>query len=299
MNPITKYIATADLHGRKNKPEYRTDIDYFETFLDKLRWIIETANKEKARLLIAGDIYDSSLCGSDVNNKVLECLQKAIHLPYVVAGQHDLLYHTDLHKTPLYNLELAEAVHILSGVYNEFTGVSFEEEIPEIPNEFLIIHKCITPGVPPFFLSDAIAAKTFIRKHRRFKYIISGDYHPSHYTKLGSTHLINCGTIMRNKKDMVDHIPKVWLIDTIEDTVTPLVVPHKPFDEVFDLEAIAYSKEHGIEINTDRIQQLVNTEVTSIELHAIVWMVYKQFKEKHGDKTPKVPLVQEVLDSCK
>lgn len=297
---VTRYIATADLHGRKNKPEYRTDEDYLETFLGKLSWIVNMANLQKARILIAGDIYDSSLCGSDVNNRVLSTLLKAKYKPYVVAGQHDLLYHTDLHKTPLYNLELAGAVRIIHGEYGQFTGVGFEEEIPSEANTILIMHKTITPGKPPFFLPDAMAAKTFIRRYKHFKYIVSGDYHPNHYTKLGDTHLINCGTIMRNKRDMVDHIPTVWLIDTLEDVVTPLVVPHKPFEEVFDLEAIAYSKEHGIEINTEKIQKIIGAkEEDSLELSDIVWAVYKQFREEQGNRTPRSSLVQEVLDACK
>lgn len=296
---ITKFVATGDLHGRKNKPEYRTDESYLGTFIGKFSWVIQKANSINARLLIAGDIFDSSLCGTDVNNRILALFQTAKHTPYVVAGQHDLLYHTDLAKTPLYNLELAGAIKILQGEYEQFTGVSFEEEIPTEGNDFLIIHKTITPGAPPFFLPDAVAAKAFLRKNMRFKYIISGDYHPSHYTALKGSHLINVGTLMRNKKDMVDHVPTVWIIDTELDTVEPCVVPHKPFEEVFDMEAIAYSKEHGVEINIEKIQKLMDTETTSVLLDDIVWMVYKQFEEEHGAEFLSTSLIQEVLDTCK
>jgi len=290
---ITKFVACGDLHARNNKPQYRKD-DYWGAFRKKLTWIVDFANKQNARLLIAGDLFDSSRVPMHVTNIVTGILQTAKFTPYVVPGQHDLLYHTDIEDTPLFNLHINNVVEILSGVYDGFTGVGFGQEIPPDANQFLIIHKSVTPAEPPFFLDDAIAAQSMMKEFPQFKYTISGDYHPWHYAEREGRHLINVGALMRNQKTMHKHKPVVWLIDTEADKVEMKEVPHELFEDVFDTEAIAYNEEHGIKIDTSKLQELILEGGEELELDAVVWQVYKE-TESTIDKTT----IREVLEGCK
>lgn len=284
-------IACGDLHLEKNNPQFRID-NYWQTGQDKLLWIIHTANAHNARLIIAGDIFNTSKVTPDVINVAIAIFKEALHTPYVVAGQHDLLYHTDIEKSPLFSLVLAGAVRNIHGSFGAFTGAGFEEEIPDIVNEFLITHTCVTPAEPPFFLKSAISAKDLMKQREGYKYIISGDYHTPHHraTKRGR-HLINVGTMLRNKKDMQDHTPTVWLIHRKSGTVEPLIVPHEPYDKVFNLDAIAYEEEHGIKIDTSKLKDLILTSTEEVTLKSVVWKVHEGTKDDINKA-----FVQEVLE---
>lgn len=282
-----KILGCADLHARKESPVYRCD-DYWLAFRRKLNFVVDTANEHDALLTISGDIFDSSRASVEVLNTVAAILKRAVHVPLAVAGQHDLLYHTNLKKTPLWNLHMNGVIKLIdqydyptvvSGV--SFAGASFEEEIPDEEADVLLIHACVTEGEPPFFLKEAIAAYDIAEALPQFKYIISGDYHPSHHHISGDDrHVINCGTLMRNKKDMKDHEPVVWLIDTDKDTVTPVAVPHEPYSTVFNLEKIEREKKHGITIDTSKVTDIINKDSVELKLDIVVWQVRKTFKEQ-------------------
>ena len=301
---MNNFIACGDLHADKNKPRYRKD-NYWGTWQHKMLWVINLANERNARLLIAGDIFNTSRVSPDVTNVALAIFKEAKYQPYVVAGQHDLKYHTDIEKTPLFTLAIARVVKIIQGHYKEFTGAGFEEGIPQAENKFLITHTCITPRRPPFYLTDAVSAKKFMRMHPGYEIIISGDYHVPFHTKLGSRHLINTGTLIRNKKDMKNYVPYVWYIHTSKDIQiegTPLVsiekirVPHEPYEDVFDVDAIEYEEQHGITIDTERLKHLVESGIEHNNLDSIVWTLYKQLK-KEGTIINK-QMTEEILENA-
>lgn len=291
-----KVLAAGDLHIDNGRPHYRRD-DYWGTAQRKLKSIIDIANENDARLKIAGDIFNSSRASTHVINVTMAIFQKAKYLPCVVPGQHDLIHHTNLAQTPLYNLHIAGALKIIDKVHNNVTGVGFEQPIPAEGNEFLLIHKCITEKEPPFFLEDAVSAKTMMDDYPDYKYIISGDYHPAHVHEKDGRWLINTGTMLRNKKDQTKHKPTVWLIDTDENTVTGIEIPHEPFDEVFDIEQIEYDIQHGIEIDTERLQQLMDADGEEIDLETIVYKVAHEFRAK--GLNPSKTLIKETLAHVK
>jgi len=275
---VKTYLCTGDLHANKNNPRYRIDT-YWETWQSKVQWIIDTANKNNAITLIAGDIYDTSRMYADVINTVLELFSKFDIPPYVVAGQHDLLYHTSSEKSPLNTLHLAGAVRWI-GESSNVVGVSFGENIPTIKKDICVIHKCITPKKPPFFLSDAISAKKFLKKNKQFNVVVSGDYHVPFTVKVGKRVLINTGTIIRNKKDMEQYTPVVWILKYDHTahrvvSVNKKVIPHEPYKKVFDIEAIQYEKEHNITIDTSKLVKLMKEDIQELSFKQIVWALYR------------------------
>ena len=293
---MNTFLACGDLHADKRRPRYRKD-DYWDTWQRKMLFSIYVANRYDARPLIAGDMFNTSRVPPDVINVVMAILSEAKYTPYAVAGQHDLLHHTDIEKTPLFSLVVAGVVKLIQGHYKEFTGAGFEEEIPTGGNKFLITHTCITPRRPPFYLTDAIAAKKFMRMYPGYEIIISGDYHVPFHTKLGNRHLINTGTLIRNKKDMKKYKPYIWLIRTKGGvSVEKIEVPHEPYEDVFDVEAIEYEEQHGITLDTERLKNLVESGVEHNDLDTIVWTLHKQLK-KEGTVVNKA-MTKEVLENA-
>ena len=301
---MNNFLACGDTHADKRKPRYRTD-DYWGTWQRKMLWVVGESNRLNARLLIPGDIFNTSKVSPDVINIVMAILREAKYTPYAVAGQHDLLHHTDIEKTPLFALVVAGVVKLIQGHYKEFTGAGFEEEIPTGSNKFLLTHTCITPRRAPFYLTDAIAAKKFMHMHPGYEIIISGDYHVPFHTVLGKRHLINTGTLMRNKRDMKKYIPYVWHIHISKDiqiegrpliSIEKIEVPHEPYEDVFDIDAIEYEEQHGITLDTERLKNLVDSGIEHNDLDSVTWTLYKQVT-KDGETINKT-MVKEVLDNA-
>ena len=286
------YVGCGDIHVDNQSPKYRLD-DYWAAVQWKLTWIVNFTNTAHARLLIAGDLFNSSRASTHVINVIMAILQKANKTPYCVAGQHDLIHHTDIEQTPIWNLKTAGVIRLLDETSKQFTGVSFENDIPTVENEFLIIHKCVTEKEPPFFLEDAVSAQDMMKEYPNYKYIISGDYHPAHYHQYKGRHLINVGTMMRNKKGMDQHVPCVWLIDTDSEDVERYDIPVLPYDEVFDLKAMAYDEKHGIEVDTTKLKKLMESDIDDIQLSDIIWQVADEF-ERNGHN-PNKELIREAL----
>jgi DNA repair exonuclease SbcCD nuclease subunit len=299
-----KILAASDVHVRETTPRYRRD-NYCRASLGKLAFAVETANEHDATLAIAGDLFDTSKASVDLLNQVAMILQCAKHTPICVAGQHDLRYHTSLHKTPLYNLYIHNTIKLLSIddylLAPTIRGISWGDEYSsgysdDIEAEILLIHHCCTPDEPPFFLEDALSAKQLASRFPGCKYIISGDYHESFVKETSHGTVINCGTFMRNKKDMLDHEPKVFLIDTAVDRITPIKIPIEPAEVVFDIEAMEYDEKHGITIDMEKLRELMGSAIEKVEYRNIVMQIYKTMSE---DEQPTLKLIDEVFDGIR
>ena len=109
-----RFIVCADLHIRSTRPRFRKD-DYFKTVCRKLRHIVQLCNKYEVDLIIAGDIFDTVKVGYKVLNRVIQILRVLRKKCYVVAGQHDMLYHNNsLVASPLMTLVYTRSVTLLS-----------------------------------------------------------------------------------------------------------------------------------------------------------------------------------------
>jgi len=298
MIDMTEYIACADIHISEDRPRYRKD-DYFNTGLRKLSTTVDISNQCDARLLIAGDIFNSSRASTNAINRVIEVLQKATYTPIAVVGQHDLRFHSGrLTATPIYTLHLAGVIKLLDDrTDGKVTGVSWNSEVPDEHNDILLIHKCLTPGEPPFFLEDAISAEEMIRLHPQFRVIISGDYHVPFVTEGGDGNVVvNCGTLLRNKKNMLDYTPTIYRIGIGPNNVQiePMLLPVQPAKEVFNLDQIEYDKEHGITIDTTKLKELMHGDSEhQPSLREVVKMLKPQSEVDIDDK-----LVEEVFDNA-
>ena len=243
---MARYIFAADLHIRSNRPHLRKD-DYFLTVIGKFRQILKHCRDKKAILIVAGDFFDSTKVGIKVVNAVMKLMRTAKVECRVVLGQHDMNFHTmDFSGSPVQTLVHAGLVKVLTKNLEGMCGCSFGEEPndPEHhPDNILVIHKSITPGTPPFYLPDALSSEDMIEKYMGYQIIVSGDYHQPFVAKKWNRVLINCGPMMRENIDQVDQKPRVYFVDTEENTILPLFLRIKPASEVFSLDMAKKAEE--------------------------------------------------------
>lgn len=245
------YIACADLHIRFKRPQYRCD-DYFKTACRKFRQIIYLCNKYKCDLIVAGDFFDSVTVGYKVLNTILKILKTLKGKCFVVAGQHDMSFHShSLVSTPLQTLVYTKRVILLKrdepykNGEDYLYGCSFGEEpvVPQQKNGILVIHRSITPAEPPFFLTEAISAKEAFKKYRNYSFVIAGDYHVPFniFDGVDMTAIINCGPMLRQSIDQINLEPVIWLINKLG--VKPIKLNIEPSESVFALEQIKQKEE--------------------------------------------------------
>lgn len=227
-----KWIYTADWHIRFNKPRIRTD-DYANVQYEKIKWICELANKEKAGILVAGDLFDKPICPIEWTYKYMELLMGVMDNVFTIYGQHDIHFHNpNIKRTPYGVFIVSRAIRQAKYVMDV---CNFGEEVPPVSKStHLCIHAPITKDKPPFFMEDAVSAKDFLKKHYKWEYIVSGDFHEQHVTEMDGRFLFNPGPIMRTAKDKIDFKPAVILHDDRTNEWEWIHIPIK--HDVFDLD---------------------------------------------------------------
>jgi len=263
------YLVSTDWHITNKTPRIRTD-DYQDTIFHKIEWICKLANKQDCPLVIAGDLYDKPLLPMTLQNQLIKIFQSVKNGVYGVWGQHDVFFHNpDLNKTCYGNLLNSKALKPVSDL--GWIGVNFGEDIPEDIG-ILCIHHPITPGPPPFYMSNAVSAEDFMKKHKTFRVIISGDYHVHHITRTKNQLLINSGPIMRMSKDKMEYIPKVVMFDdeTLEYTTFDIPIEKEVFNlDIADKDDMSEYKEELRELANSIRMNSVDKKFEDVLEHVI------------------------------
>ncbi len=237
-----KGIAVADIHTRASNPQFRID-SYPIAILNKVKFIVKTANKYRATIFIAGDIFHNLKVSYKYTNQLIRILRKAKYGIYTVPGQHDQEHHEqDMTPTPYQNLIEAGVITDVNGkCINGICGIGWEGVSPTISNDvahsILIMHYCVTDGTPPFFLKKSAKSSTeIIKQYSKYSHIICGDYHVPHIKRIGDQLCINCGAIGRSNKDQYNHKPRIVLFDTDRPGKYKIIyVPIEPPEKVFNI----------------------------------------------------------------
>jgi len=267
-----KFLLTGDWHIDNNKPERRTD-DYWNTVKNKISFIVDLAVEENAIVLQPGDFFNSHKANDFLKRWVIQKLRNKDITTLTVFGQHDLRYHSsDIKNTPLGVLQAAGVASILDSYPITYSavdvyGASWWENIPKPidpkPTNILVLHKMIIKDEKLWEGQEDAAMGNILLKSSGFDLILSGDNH-SHFTISTKTgkHLVNAGSLLRTAIDQSDHVPTVYIYDSVKKTITPHEVPHKPFSEVFDLSKYEAEKERDekLEAFMERITGEVELE---------------------------------------
>lgn len=247
-------LVIGDPHVESRQPGFRKD-DFPHVILDKIQWCLDYAREQKLLPTFLGDIFDKP---RDNHTWIIgELLEMMLAYPSIgIYGNHDCA-ETELNEHDSLSIliksgcfRLVEPGNVWSG---EFEGrrvvVGGSCYRQTIPKEFDI------SIVPSETLFDEAPRVVWLTHHDidfagyesgRFKpfeiknvdLLINGHIHRRlDSIPAGDTLWMNPGNISRRSRSEAirSHIPKVLEI-TFNDSsyeIKDVIVPHKPFDEVF------------------------------------------------------------------
>ena len=132
-----KLLITADWHIRKTKPVCRTDEDWIGTQKEAVKQVLKLAVRYKTDVCIVGDIFHSNSdtdfeCLQLVQNFARELKENGLRL-FILAGNHDLLYHSSLNmnRSAVGILFRSENIFPLSKLGENVSATNFDEEVED------------------------------------------------------------------------------------------------------------------------------------------------------------------------
>lgn len=270
-----KLIVTADWHLRATKPRCRTDENWIETQRNALAQIKKISVEKNAPVFVVGDLFHSN---SDTS---FECIQLVQGLAdelgelYILAGNHDLLYHSsqNIHKSAIgvllnsNNVALIKEFNLWVLKHKDVTCScsNFDEEDNK-DAEIVFKHTLVFPdlkSLPPNV--DAITAKELLEEFSNANWIFTGDYHRNfHYEKNGR-HVVNPGCLLRQASDMKNYQCGVYYVNTDENIVkfVPIIDNESFVDDSYILKQ--EEREERIESFVDKLSDTKNVSLDFVD----------------------------------
>ena len=220
---MPKFIFTADWHIRPDRPICRIDEDWIETQEEQLYFITQQCAKYNCPLIIGGDIFHIPQVSDKLKNMVMDYILR--QETYVIAGNHDLPYHSWKNVS-----ESSFGVLFKSGVIKDLLDFGafahFGNNMAGYKDEIVFIHESIFASAsdcPPNM--KAKTAEEILEEYPDAKWILCGDIHRSFHYKKRDRHVIMAGCLNRQAADYKDYTPVIWFIDTDNNIVEKIEVP--------------------------------------------------------------------------
>ena len=219
-------LHSADWHLRLDLPRCRVDSDWLETQRGIVRQIVALANSLDVPATAAGDIFHTPRVPDEVVSMLIEEAQKAKHGISIIAGNHDLPYHSwDNVSRSSFGIIWNLAVAHQSGFFPlwELGGANnWGLPLPTPPgNGILFLHRLVFKNkkdLPPNV--EASTAQDVLDEFPDYNWILTGDMHQAfHYVGPDGRHVVNPGCITRQAADFRDYRPSVYLVDTDAEIV--------------------------------------------------------------------------------
>jgi DNA repair exonuclease SbcCD nuclease subunit len=197
------YLVTGDWHLRKDRPICRTDEHWIATQKEKIKQVIEIADKHDCKIVHTGDLFHRARTIPEI-----ELLVQDVEMSLLMGGNHDFEYHN-------YKGTGKNSVEVVSN----FRNIKRWKDTDSI----ISVHTLVFPdneSRPNIKGKDiGITAEELLEKYPDITWIFTGDYHRNfHYEKEGR-HVINPGCLFRQNADFIDYEPGVYLVDTLEPKV--------------------------------------------------------------------------------
>lgn len=230
-----RLLVTADWHLRDDVPICRkeSNVEFRKVQLDKVDWVCHKANELNASLVCAGDMFHVPRPSYGLLNGLLKVFHRNNVVPLVVAGQHDLTWHSpQQYSNSALGLLIREGfVQLLdAGVdCGPIQGSSWDEDRVAFPHGgdcvVYVTHHPIaaTKGDPSTTPSNFLSWF----KDSAIRVVIAGDRHTplrmEKYRKL----LIVPGSLTRIASNQT-HEPQAWFVRGYSRSVevTSFVIPH-------------------------------------------------------------------------
>ena len=200
-----RMIITADWHIRNTRPRCRIDEDWIKTQQKALNQIAEICENKNAPLMVVGDIFNSN---SDTSFECINMVQKLadrISGIYILAGNHDLPYHSseNINKSAIGVLLQSENIYKIEDYSDEFSAPNFDEERNPMP--YMFIHTLTIPSKDKPEFIECETPESLLKKYPTAKWIFTGDYHKNFVYEKDGRYVINPGCLIRQVSDMKDY----------------------------------------------------------------------------------------------
>lgn len=259
-----RMIITADWHIRNTRPRCRIDEDWIKTQQKALNQIAEICENKNAPLMVVGDIFNSN---SDTSFECINMVQKLadrIGGIYILAGNHDLIYHSseNIDKSAIGVLLQSENVFKIEDYSDEFSAPNFDEKRNSMP--YMFIHTLTIPSKDKPDFIECETPESLLEKYSTAKWIFTGDYHKNFVYKKDGRYVINSGCLIRQVSDMKDYQCGVYFVDTEKEIIE--FIPIIDNEELVNDEYIIRENERE-----ERIESFVNKlkDVESVSLDFI------------------------------
>jgi len=247
-----KFLVTSDWHLRSDKPRCRLDDNWYLTQASIVDEIKRLCILHSAPVLIAGDIFHKAKSSAEMESLFLS---RMLTHATIIPGQHDMPGH-NIDKMEESSFNVLVNARVKYGCDNQYVDwVTYGDETDtvhrgEYVNTILLIHELVVENESNLgSFTNVSSAYDVLKRFPDYKYIIAGDNHHGfiHKSRDGR-YVIVPGSITRQSSDMLDHQPRVVLIDTDADTVTSIDLPDD-ITMVTD-EFVKKEKEQDERINT-------------------------------------------------
>ncbi|MCB8822726.1 metallophosphoesterase [Microvirga rosea] len=239
-------LVIGDPHVGSRRPGRRKDVLWPQPVLSKLEHCVGLANARDLAVVILGDLFDRPVETDEaLKNQLIRILKSFKHRPVVNVGNHDIQHMTLTDGDTLALLGLCDVVDVVAtsapvaayDIGGRRIGVGmtpFGQTIPsDIRGSFTDVdwqawftHHDIAfdggyPGAVPPFAIEACDLLVNGHIHKTQKGITAG-----------RTRWLNPGNITRQSVDLVDHVPRAWILDA-GGNLSPEALPFEA--DVFDL----------------------------------------------------------------
>lgn len=259
-----RMIITADWHIRNTRPRCRIDEDWIKTQQKALNQIAEICENKNAPLMVVGDIFNSN---SDTSFECINMVQKLadrIGGIYILAGNHDLPYHSseNINKSAIGVLLQSENIYKIEDYSDEFSAPNFDEERNPMP--YMFIHTLTIPSKDKPDFINCETPESLLEKYPTAKWIFTGDYHKNFVYEKNGRYVINSGCLIRQVSDMKNYQCGAYFVDTEKEIIE--FIPIIDNEELVNDEYIIRENERE-----ERIESFVNKlkDVESISLDFI------------------------------
>lgn len=238
-------LVIGDPHVGSRRPGRRKDIVWPQAVLAKLERCVAIANERQLAPIILGDLFDRPVEPDEaLKNQLIRILKGFHNRPLVNVGNHDIQHTTLTDSDTLALLGLCDVVDVVSAsapvaeflVDSRRIGIGMTPYGQAIPTDVRgsfqgvdvqawFTHHDIAfdggyPGaVPPFAVEGCDV-------------LVNGHIHKTQKAVLaGRTRWLNPGNITRQSVDLVDHVPRAWILDASgELEAQPLPYESSVFD---------------------------------------------------------------------
>lgn len=227
-----KFILASDWHIRQERPRCRLDADWIQTQREHIRRVFDIATKHDVPVVHTGDLFHHARVATEVVNMVISEIKAFPNAFYLMAGNHDLPYHS------VENLEQSSIGTLLHFVntpqeVNErlfkqtFDWAHFGTDKAGYA-ECRLIHRLVWPNAearPAGIENIGQTAEELLEEFPDNRMILCGDYHHAFTFEKDGRIVVNPGCLNIQSADMIGYVPRVYLIDTTLGTAEPIDIP--------------------------------------------------------------------------